>query len=429
MHWTCGRTSGCAHTPYRVSGHMLSDAACSDSWPFRSLVLIRYLSVFSGIGSASFALGRLRRGFRAVAFAEVCPDASRVLSARFPGVRNVGSAENIIRARLGAVDLLIGGSPCQPFSMTGKRDGLRSPTGRLALLFWEIFWHLAEHNGCKAAVFENVRGMLSSTRPSDEAVNAGQADEEIADNFGPVLGMALGHPGWAVPEPAGGWPPCGRVRGSRAVAAWRVIHAADLGASQARPRLYLVVARVEAGIDPGRLLAIAEAEGHDTAEGGREVDPSRGGGGDRPRRTQVEYTGWNGDETPKVMAAAVPTLRAAQGGGGTGIAYRDHDGRAVIRRLTIREREELSGMPPGWTAAAGVSAAARVRMTGNTMYAPVVAMIGTLLANAADGNLVWKRARGRPRYHTENTASTGAERKAIWRAGDDSRREQSREKL
>lgn len=394
---------------------MLADAACSVNWPFRSLVLIRYLSVFSGIGSASFALGRLRRGFRPVAFAEVCPDASRVLSARFPGIRNVGSAENVTRARLGAVDLLVGGSPCQPFSMTGKREGLRSPTGRLALLFWEIFWHLAEHNGCKAAVFENVRGMLSATRPSDEAVNAGRVDEEIADNFGPVLGMALGHPGWAVPEPAGGWPSCGRVRGSRAVAAWRVIYAADLGASQARPRLYLVVTRVEAGIDPGRLLAIAEAEGHDTAEGGREVDPGRGGGGDRPRRSQVEYTGWNGDETPKVMAAAVPTLRAAQGGGGTGIAYRDHDGRAVIRRLTVKEREELSGMPPGWTAAAGVSAAARVRMTGNTMYAPIIAMIGIILADMVDWNPAWKRSRGRPRTHNEHMPSTGAERKTIWR--------------
>ena len=357
--------------------------------------MIRYVSLFSGVGSASFALGRIRRGFRPLAFAESCPAASAVLAAHFPGVPNLGDVANALTARLGAVDLLVGGPPCQPYSVAGSREGLHSADGRLSLLFWEAFWALR----CKVGIMENVPGMLSETFDG-------------RDSFGSILGTAIGHHGFAVPKPDGGWPRAGRIRGPLAVAAWRTADAKGFGGSQARNRLFVSVAR-NSIVDPCRCLAIGEADGHDPAAGQQ--------GGYPPaalarRGPHIPFEGWNGDETPKVMTDTIPTLRASQGGGGTGIAYRDHYGRAVIRRLTLTEREEASGLPPGWTAVPGVSDAARIKLTGNTMFAPLIAMFGILLADAVGENQSLKRSRGRPRYHSEEKASTGAERKAIYRA-------------
>ena len=81
---------------------------------------MKYISVFSGIEAASCAFGTL--GMEPVAFAEVDKHASAVLAAHYPDVPNLGDVTKVDwKEYRGKVDLVVGGSPCQSFSIAGER--------------------------------------------------------------------------------------------------------------------------------------------------------------------------------------------------------------------------------------------------------------------------------------------------------------------
>src|ERR1700677_850842 len=93
----------------------------------------RFLSVCSGIESASCALEPL--GFTPVGFAEIDKAASALLARRFPHIRNFGDFTAGGPAEVGPVDWLIGGTPCQAFSIAGKRLSLDDARGNLTLSY------------------------------------------------------------------------------------------------------------------------------------------------------------------------------------------------------------------------------------------------------------------------------------------------------
>jgi DNA (cytosine-5)-methyltransferase 1 len=119
---------------------------------------MRYLSVCSGIEAASVAWEPL--GWTPVGFSEIDPFASSVLKERFPNVPNFGDMTKHKEWPLepGAVDLLVGGTPCQSFSVAGLRKGLSDPRGGLMLTYLEIAQRLRP----RWVVWENVPGVLSS---------------------------------------------------------------------------------------------------------------------------------------------------------------------------------------------------------------------------------------------------------------------------
>jgi DNA (cytosine-5)-methyltransferase 1 len=132
-----------------------------------------YGSVCSGIEAASVAWEPL--GWRAQFFSEVSKTASAVLAHRFGsnmpgealsrnGVPNYGDFTTI-PADAGPIDLLVGGTPCQAFSIAGKRLGLDDPRGNLSI----EFCRLAKRLGAKWIVWENVPGVLSSNGGEDFA--------------------------------------------------------------------------------------------------------------------------------------------------------------------------------------------------------------------------------------------------------------------
>jgi site-specific DNA-cytosine methylase len=119
---------------------------------------VRYLSVCSGIEAATVAWHPL--GWTPVAFSEIEPFPSAVLAHHYPQVPNLGDMTNHATWPLqpGDIDLLVGGTPCQSFSVAGLRKGLSDPRGGLMLTYLEIARCLRP----RWVVWENVPGVLSS---------------------------------------------------------------------------------------------------------------------------------------------------------------------------------------------------------------------------------------------------------------------------
>lgn len=116
---------------------------------------MRYLSVCSGIEAATVAWHPL--GFEPVAYSEIEPFPSAVLSSRWPAVPNLGDLTNFKNWPDYAIDLLVGGTPCQGFSVAGLRGGLADPRGNLTLTFLA----LAERYRPQWVCWENVPGVFS----------------------------------------------------------------------------------------------------------------------------------------------------------------------------------------------------------------------------------------------------------------------------
>ena len=161
---------------------------------------MRYLSVCSGIEAASVAWHHL--GWTPAGFSEIEPFPAAVLAHRFPNVPNFGDLNDYKKwpIETESVDVLVGGTPCQSFSVAGLRKGLADPRGNLAL----VFLGLVDHLRPRFVVWENVPGVLSS--------NGGR-------DFGSFLG--------ALSELGYGW-------------TYRVLDAQYFGVAQRRRRVFVV---------------------------------------------------------------------------------------------------------------------------------------------------------------------------------------------
>jgi len=160
---------------------------------------MRYLSVCSGIEAATVAWHEM--GWEAAAFSEIEKFPSQVLQHHYPDVPNLGDMTNFKEWNLnGTIDILVGGTPCQSFSVAGLRKGLEDPRGNLMLTYLAI----ADRFKPKWIVWENVPGVLSS--------NGGR-------DFGAFLG-ALVELGYGF--------------------AYRVLDAQNFGVAQRRRRVFVV---------------------------------------------------------------------------------------------------------------------------------------------------------------------------------------------
>jgi DNA (cytosine-5)-methyltransferase 1 len=161
---------------------------------------MKYLSVCSGMEAASVAWHPL--GWTPVGFSEIEPFPCAILKHRFPNTPNYGSLTEYQSWPLepGAIDLLVGGTPCQSFSVAGLRKGLADPRGNLTLTYLGLVDKLKP----RWVVYENVPGLLSS--------NGGR-------DFGAFLG-ALGQLGYGF--------------------AYRVLDAQHFGVPQRRRRVFVV---------------------------------------------------------------------------------------------------------------------------------------------------------------------------------------------
>jgi DNA (cytosine-5)-methyltransferase 1 len=159
---------------------------------------MRYGSVCSGIEAATVAWHSL--GWGPAFFSEIEKFPREVLAYHYPDVPLHGDFTTIGENQYGSIDLLVGGTPCQSFSVAGLRKGLDDDRGNLSLEFIK----LAQRERPRWVVWENVPGVLSSNGGKD---------------FGSFLG-ALGEIGYGF--------------------AYRVLDAQYFGVAQRRRRVFVV---------------------------------------------------------------------------------------------------------------------------------------------------------------------------------------------
>ena len=132
---------------------------------------MRYLSVCSGIEAATCAWHPL--GWTPWAFSEIEKFPSAVLAHHYPSVPNLGDMTRFEEWPDATVDVLVGGTPCQSFSVAGLRKGLDDPRGNLMLVYLAI----ARRYRPDWLVWENVPGVLSSAGGRDFAALLRGLDE------------------------------------------------------------------------------------------------------------------------------------------------------------------------------------------------------------------------------------------------------------
>ena len=347
---------------------------------------VRFGSICSGIEAASVAWA----GWEAAWFSEIEPFPCALLQHHYPAVPNLGditASDFLSRAQgLGSIDVIVGGTPCQSFSVAGQRQGMDDDRGLLAFQFVEAARLLQP----SWVVWENVPGVLSS---------AGGRD------FGAFL-QALGECGYGV--------------------AYRVLDAQHFGVPQRRRRVFVVGHLGDWRRAAAVLFERESLSGHPATgkEKGQNIADCLGGGSgsrgwssDTDRMTFLGVVAIHqnqqgevhvGDKayplskgggkpgqgyaaiafTERTRVANDPNLAPTVTGGApftkTGNerveadAYLAHG--MQVRRLTPRECERLQGFPDDYTLiqyrGKPAADAPRYKALGNSMAVPVMRWIG-----------------------------------------------------
>lgn len=293
---------------------------------------MRYISLFSGIEAATVAWRPL--GWEPVAFSEIDPFPKAVLAHHYPDVPDLGDMTEINwKEYHGTADVVVGGSPCNAFSVAGLRKGLDDPRGQLMLQYFRACHDIDP----EWIVWENVPGVLS--------VHHGCA-------FGTLLACV-----------AELWPDGG--------AAWRVLDSQFYGVAQRRRRVFVVI-NTRDWKRAAPVLFERESMRWDYQTGKEKREALAGGIGESAGIWCAGDSGTN----MSVYRDMSPTLTA-------------HDAKAacfvnqcgVVRRLTPMECERLQGFPDGytdvpWRGKEHAPDSKRYKALGNSMAVPVMRWIG-----------------------------------------------------
>lgn len=326
--------------------------------------MVSYGSVCSGIESAAVAL--LPLGFEPVWLSEIAPFPCAVLAHHYPNIPNLGDmtqiAVQVLSGKVVAPAVLIGGTPCQAFSVAGMREGLNDPRGLLTINYVGLadavdLIRTRRGEPETVLIWENVAGVLQDTE------NA----------FGCFLGALVGEVDELKPTGAK-WSDAGCVYGPARAVAWRVLDAQYFGVAQRRRRVF-VVASARTGLDPAAILFEFDSLR-------RDITPRRNTGPAIASEFGIGVDLRNGQLTGDVAH----TLQAGEKGVAPGNTPHLLIG-GKVRRPTPRECERLQGLPDDYTLipwrgkpAEACPDTQRYRAIGNCKAVPVVHWLGRRLA-------------------------------------------------
>ena len=368
---------------------------------------MKYGSVCSGIEAATVAWHPL--GWRPAWFSEIEPFPSAVLAHHFADVPNLGDmtmiASRILLGEIDAPDLLVGGTPCQAFSLAGLRNSLADARGNLSLRYVELadaidHVRVARGDDPAVVVWENVPGVLSTDDNAFGCFLAGLAGEDE-----PL-------------QPAGSrWSSAGAVYGPARAIAWRTLDAQYFGLAQRRRRVF-VVASARKGLDPAKVLFEWEGVRRDTppireaqeeiaagtlrsTDGGIDLDHARAGhlipevvGALCADSHPGSYAGQDAYSGRLIVSNAegsigLPFITSSNIGKMSNNQAPLVARGSFVRRLTPRECERLQGFPDDYTlipwrnkAPPDCPDSPRYKALGNSMATHVMRWIGKRIEEA-----------------------------------------------
>lgn len=263
---------------------------------------MRFGSVCSGIEAASVAWAPL--GWEAAWLSEIEAFPSAVLAHHWPDVPNLGDMtalpERVATGETEAPDVLVGGTPCQAFSVAGRRESLADARGNLTLTYVELADAIDEQRGERGEqpaiiVWENVPGVLNTKDNAFGCFLAGLAGEDVP-----------------LQPPGKRWTNAGLVLGPKRAVAWRILDAQYFGLAQRRRRVF-VVASARDGFDPSQVLLEFDGLRRDTAPRREARQETPGDAG--PGTTGASH--WDAVTNPH------PTLNQSQNTGGIGASNQE----------------------------------------------------------------------------------------------------------
>lgn len=339
-------------------------------------------SVCSGIEAASYTLNPM--GVKALWLSETAEYPSRFLAAKYPEHPNLGDMadipQRITSNDIPAPDMLVGGTPCQAFSLAGWRNGVNDERGQLTLKYIDIIDSIdakraEEGKGPAIFFWENVEGALT------DKTNA----------FGCFL---AGLAGLDEPVTVKRFTSSGILFGPKRNIAWRVLDAKYFGVPQQRKRVYVL----GGGRDFHPENILFEMGGYfddpykikDKQQNLQTLFPDEETEVDqeiiKPLRREI-----NGQDI-EVFRCYSDCLYAAYGTKWNGNAaafngslFISQNGR--LRRLTPIECERLMGFPKDYTAIANPKLTNRYHATGNSWAVPVIRWIMERLLNSVNNNI------------------------------------------
>ena len=312
---------------------------------------MKYLSVCSGIEAATVAWHPL--GWQAVAFGEIEKFPSQVLAHHYPDTPNWGDMTKFKEWPDADVNVFVGGTPCQSFSVAGLRKGLDDTRGNLMLTYLAI----AARYRPEWLVWENVPGVLSSTGGLD---------------FASLL-RGMGELGYGF--------------------AYRILDAQYFGVAQRRRRVFVVGYLGDWRPAAAVLFERHSLQGHPapSREKGQRPTASTSAspvyGGSDPNTSDTVTSKWakgSGGPAGNECGLFVAQPIAFSGQMSNPQTDVDIEGVAIqamaVRRLTPKECERLQGFPDNYTdiqpKGKPTPDGPRYKTLGNSMAVPVMAWIG-----------------------------------------------------
>ena len=345
---------------------------------------MNYLSVCSGIECATVAWKDL--GWKPLGFSEIETFPSDVLNYHYPDVKNYGDMTNYKEWKINeAVELVVGGTPCQSFSVAGLRKGLEDPRGNLALTFCGILDRFRP----KWFIWENVPGVLSSNKGQDFGSFLGALVElgygfsyRVLDakNFGVPQRrrrvFVVGH--------LGDWRPSAKILFESESLRGDTKESRKTGESLARSITASLGNRQDATADNFITKAYSVREDAKANNfSATELEVSTALQAQRPSvqshhaqtfiaKTKVYENHGTDSRIKEVDVSPTVTARWGTGGNNTPLVHED-----FVRRLTPIECERLQGFPDNYTnIKENCPDSPRFKALGNSMAVPVMKWLG-----------------------------------------------------